>query len=98
MSLTSLMKQYNDAVKKEKYTPRSSESDNEKTVKNISSIILIMIVFGIVLWVYALVILIKYWDVLPTWAKVLGIVGVLPLIPFGPIITIIVVLVGKGKA
>ena len=43
-----------------------------------------------------LVILVKYWSQLPSWAKVLGIIGVLPIIPGGQILTIIVVYISKG--
>ena len=42
-------------------------------------------VFAIALWVVAIVLLVKYWAILPSWAKVVGLLGVLP------VVTIIVV-------
>ena len=51
-----------------------------------------LIVLG--LWIWAIVLLVQNWNVLPDWAKVLGILGVL----FGfPILTIIVVFCGRNQ-
>ena len=58
---------------------------------------LIIILLAIVLWIVAIVLLFKYWNVIPSWAKVLGLLGVLPVVPIGPVVTIIVVLIGKNQ-
>ena len=50
---------------------------------------------AIVIWIWAIVVLIKYWKMLPDWAKVVGLLGVLPIVPLGPIVTLIVVYIGK---
>ena len=52
---------------------------------------------GFTLWVVGLVLLLKYWRQLPDWAKVLGIIGLIPAVPGGPLLTIIVVLIGKNQ-
>ena len=51
---------------------------------------------SLITWIWAVVILVKYWSQLPGWAKVLGVIGVLPIIPVGQILTIIVVYISKG--
>jgi len=56
-------------------------------------LLLLLITFAI--WIWAVVILVKYWNKLPDWAKVLGLIGVLPVLPGGPIMTLIVVYIGK---
>jgi hypothetical protein len=49
----------------------------------------------IALWVWAIVVLIKNWKQLPPWAKTLGVIGLVPGLPGGPIMTLIVVYIGK---
>ena len=56
-------------------------------------VVFFLIYFGV--WIWALVVLIKYWAVLPVWAQILGVVGL--LMPPGPLLTLIVVYVGKGQ-
>jgi len=51
---------------------------------------------SLITWIWAVVILVKYWSQLPGWAKVLGLIGVLPIMPGGQILTIIVVYISKG--
>jgi hypothetical protein len=55
-------------------------------------IILIFIMFYtyLALWVLACVALYKNWDKISTFGKVLGIIGLLPVIPGGPIFTLLV--------
>jgi hypothetical protein len=59
-------------------------------------ILMFLIVTGI--WIWAVVVLVKYWKELPSWAQVLGVIGVLPVVPGGgPILTLIAVYIGKGQ-
>jgi len=44
------------------------------------------------LWIWGIVLLSKYWNVLPDWAKVLGVIGILGGFP---LLTIIVVFCGR---
>ena len=54
----------------------------------------LIIVLALVLWIWALVVTIKYFNVLPLWAQILGILG---LVGFGgPILTLLVVYIGKS--
>ena len=46
-------------------------------------------------WIWALVATVKFWDFLPTWARVLALVGLLTGIG-GPLLTLIAVYVGKS--
>ena len=55
---------------------------------------IIIIVLALALWIWALVVTIKYFTVLPIWAQILGILG---LVGFGgPILTLLVVYIGKS--
>ncbi len=59
------------------------------------SAFLILFIISLAIWIIALVLLIKYWKVIPDWAKVLGVIGIISTIG-GPIMTIIVVLIAKN--
>lgn len=58
--------------------------------------IILVIITSIGLWIWALVVTIKYFDVLPAWAKVLSVLGLIGPVG-GPILTLIAVYAGKGK-
>ena len=58
---------------------------------------LLLIAVSIGIWIWAIVVLIKYWDRLPDWAKVLGVLGLIPAVPLGPVVTLICVYVAKPK-
>lgn len=55
---------------------------------------LTVVVMAIGLWVWALVVTVKYFNVLPVWAQILAVLGLLGF--GGPIMTLIVVYIGKG--
>lgn len=48
------------------------------------------------IWIWALVVTIKYWDQIPPWAKVLALVGLLTGIG-GPILSLVAVYIGKEQ-
>ena len=55
-----------------------------------------IVVVAIGLWIWALVVTVKYFNVLPQWAQILAVLG---LFGFGgPILTLIVVYIGKGMS
>ncbi len=55
---------------------------------------ILIIIIALVLWIWALVITVKYFNVLPIWAQILSILG---LFGFGgPVLTLIVVYIGKS--
>lgn len=66
---------------------------SEATGISIGAMIAIIVVC-LVIWIWALVITIMYWNNLPTWAKVIGILGLVTGI--GPVVTIIVVYIGNS--
>ena len=77
-------------------------TDDQKVANNVAfalfgGIWIFMIIFAIsaAIWVWAVVVTIRYWAILPTWAQVVAVIGLLPS-GFGPIITLIAVYVGKG--
>ena len=60
-------------------------------------IFILMFLISLGIWIWAVVVLVKYWKELPSWAQVLGVIGVLPILPGGPILTLIAVYIGKGQ-
>ena len=68
----------------------------QKAISAILGAVLLMLLLAIVLWFVALYLLVKHWNDLPVWARGLGVIGLIPQVPLGPVITIIVVLAGKN--
>ncbi len=58
-------------------------------------IFFIFFIISLALWIWAVILLVRNWNVIPDWAKVLGVIGVLPVIPGGAIVTILAVLLSK---
>jgi hypothetical protein len=59
------------------------------------TIFLSILALIIALWVWGLVILLKYWSILPSWAQILGVLGLIGFV--GPVLTVIVVYIGKSQ-
>jgi hypothetical protein len=98
--------QYSVAGVVEKFRNTKENYDGEdpdKKQQDKMSPVFALLILGIILfltlgiWIWALVVLVKYWQVLPDWAKIVGIIGILPIIPFGPIITLLCVYIGKNS-
>ncbi len=58
-------------------------------------VVLFVIILSLGFWIWALVVTLKYFNVLPPWAKILAILGLVGV--GGPILTLIAVYVGKGQ-
>ena len=64
--------------------------------EEVSTSLIFLLLLTIVIWAYALYILIKYWDNLPSWAKVIGIIGLCSNgMVGGPFITLMAVYFGN---
>jgi hypothetical protein len=75
----------------------SSHSDSGTALGGLLIIgLLLFLTIGI--WIWGLVVLIKNWKRIPDWAKVLGAIGLLPILPLGPVVTLICVYVTKGHS
>jgi len=77
---------------------KSVEPDQEKkdAIVGVSvSIIIVAFLIIVILWGVALYVVSKNWDNLLPWAKVVGLIGLFPIVPYGPLLTIIVVLAGR---
>ena len=102
-----LIKAYLSNKSVENYTPSPNQVDPinlDKAIGRATSILgfsigifIFMFLISLALWIWAVVILVKYWNQLPSWAQVLGVIGVLPILPGGPILTIIAVYIGKSQ-
>mgnify|MGYP003981892711 CR=1 FL=1 len=57
----------------------------------------VVVVVALAIWVTTIILLITNWKNLPTWAQVVGVLGLLPIIPMGTFVTLIVVLVAKNS-
>ena len=75
---------------------KDKNSHCSECVKENSYLKLYMLLF-LVTWVIALVVFIQNFNHIQPWAQVLGVVGLLPITPFGPLMTIIVITLGKKK-
>ena len=81
--------------KKEGY--QCKDENGKETINNMSpgtAYLVLFIIFFI--WIYAILILASNFDKIPAWAQIIGILGVIPTIPVGPIITIFAVILGKA--
>lgn len=61
------------------------------------AVFLTLYLITLAIWIWALVYLIQNFQNLQTWAKIVGILFLIPSIPFGPIVTLIVVKFGQIK-
>lgn len=50
---------------------------------------------SIAIWIAGLVLTIKHWKNLPPWAQIICVLGLLPIMPGGPIVTIVIALLAK---
>jgi hypothetical protein len=99
LSIMNLAREYKR--RRERFNGNGNNNVNSRPLNNdgatgaTAAIFGVVLLFALVLWIWAIVMLVKYWEVLPEWAKVVGILGVLPIVPVGPIVTIVVVYIGK---
>lgn len=71
------------------------DDDSKKVLGLTLGIFLTVLIISLVLFIVALILLLKDWKVLPDWAKIVGIIGLLFFGPLGSIATIIIVLVSR---
>jgi len=105
LSLQNMILDYKDHMDKSKSkegldsTNTSPQNNNAGTVAAVGAgTFTVLLVAMIVLYVYAVMILVKNWNKLGDVEKIIGLLGVLPVVPVGPIITIIVVKLGVAKS
>lgn len=79
-------------------TVEGYKDDDDNSIAYIGVGMFIMLVsISLIVWIWSLVVTIKYWKVLPDWARVVAILGLIPIIPGGPIVTLIVVYITNGS-
>jgi len=49
--------------------------------------------FSVVIWIWAITVVYRYWDMLPVVAKIVAVFGLLPGLPLGPIASLVTVYV-----
>ena len=76
--------------------PNKEVSKDDKKLFGLAiGIFITILVIVIIFWVVALVLLFKYWDQLTDAAKFIGVIGVVPFVPVGPLFTILAVIIGR---
>ncbi len=74
--------------------------DGNSTIMGIGvAAFMIVFIIGLAIWIWAVVSLVKYWKVLPDWARIVGLISLFPILPIGgPIVTLIVVYIAKPNS
>jgi hypothetical protein len=84
----------NDCI--ENYTTDSSDLKNTQILGLSTAMFSLVFLISLAVFIWAIVVTIKFWKVLPLWAQVLAIIGLVTGIG-GPIMTLIVVYIAKKK-
>ena len=97
-SLLDLIQAYkNNNEKKDNYMYGDSDSSDTKKILGFSAgIFMGVLVLSVVIYIWAVIVLIQNWTRLPDWAKIVGALGVIPAVPLGPVVTLIVVYAARG--
>jgi hypothetical protein len=94
ISITSLLK---ELERRQKVQEGYDEYDYGVSTCLNYTLLIVLLVISITLWVWALVVTIKHWKELPKWVQVLASFGLIPAIPLGPVITLVVVYTHRKK-
>ncbi len=90
MSLVSLCQE----LKRRHQLKECYNDDDNEVILGVSTAVLVISIFiTLILWIWAILVTIKYWKLLPSWAQIFAILGMIPGLPFGPVMTLIVVYV-----
>jgi hypothetical protein len=57
---------------------------------------ILFFVIALIIWIWAIVVTVKYWKQLPTWSRVLSVIGLVTGVG-GPFMNLIVVYIGKEQ-
>ena len=91
LSIRNLVREYHELTRKDR-----EDLDGGKIAGISAGVVLFILAISVAVWIWAVIVIVKYWKVLPAWAKVVGILGVLPVVPLGPVVTLIVVYIAKS--
>jgi len=77
------------------YKQKGKCSDEDGVLGLGIGVFMLLFLITLALWITAVYMLVINWNNLEDWAKIIGILGILTSV--GPVVTIIIVLVGKKK-
>ena len=73
------------------------DDDDKKVLGMPIAVFVLTLVIVLIIWIWALVLLVTYFNTMPIWAQILGVLGVVPGLTVGPLITIILVYVTRNS-
>jgi uncharacterized membrane protein YhaH (DUF805 family) len=79
--------------------PIEHNSDkDDKTILGMSvAVFVVLFIFSLVIWLWLLVLTIERWHRLPSWAQILAVLCLLPVIPMGPVIGLVTVYIASDS-
>ena len=90
---------YIKGQKKENYNNHSNDDEDSSSCRKVMGIefnlFILLSLLVIILWGFAIWSIWRYWNVLPEWAKIVGLITLLSPNSGGPLITLLVVYFSK---
>ena len=71
---------------------KDEDSEDDKILGMDRTVFLSVFAINFLLYITAIILLIKHWKKLESWAQMLGIIGLIPIIPGGCLLTLVVVI------
>ena len=66
------------------------DDDFVKLMNKFGNFIIVILVISLIIWIWAVYALISKWNLLPDWAKVIGVLALIPGLPLPSSVTLIV--------
>ena len=97
MSIAGLCKELKNRQRVREGFDDDKNKDAAIAVLGVTTVVIsVALLVSLVIWIWALVVTVKYWNVLPPWAQVVSVLGLLPVVPMGQIVSLVVVYIGKA--
>jgi len=97
-SLASLLKEYSENKEQiDSYLQNKTVEGYDTCGNTNPGVLVALLVVSMIIWVLSMVVTIIFWEHLPDWARVIAVLGLIPIIPGGPIVTLVVVYITKGS-
>jgi hypothetical protein len=84
---------YSAATRENLIMDPKTENSGTQVIGDAFATLYLMLIISLVIWVVGLVLISVHWKEMPTWALVVGVIGL--FVPGGPIVTIVLALVAR---